>query len=320
MEIRSFNNELAFSSILFKRLFSNIVIERHIGNQKKEIEVQCVIGNRSRIIKNLENRSKDGIYKLPMIVITRTGIQRNAERLSNLHNEILKSPSSKHIIYDLYTPTPIDISYTVTILTKYPSDNDMIMSNFIPFFNSDLFVSCQHPKFTNLRFDNQVIMNDSITEEHPEDLSGEDNDFIITTLNFIFKTYIFAGSNKVKAGINNGGGDDEDPTIFDGFIPVITKFGLDIHAVPRHDVTLPTIETVLSTVLSVDPETGLSAMVDIEVEKVIPFNYGEYEFSKYFNDFDSGKFKYPELYRDILRWRIDDNGMILLENDDGNIK
>ena len=51
MEYRSYNKELAYANMLFKRPFSNIAIER----DGKLIKFNCIIGNRSRIFKNLEN-------------------------------------------------------------------------------------------------------------------------------------------------------------------------------------------------------------------------------------------------------------------------
>lgn len=52
------------------------------------------------------------------------------------------------------TPVPVDISYDVTIIAKYPSDIDKIASNFMVFFNSDIYVSCHHPKFPEIKMNN----------------------------------------------------------------------------------------------------------------------------------------------------------------------
>ena len=54
--------------------------------------------------------------------------------------------------YNLYTPIPVDITYTVSMISKVPGDIDRIISNFILFFNKDVFVSHKHPKFPNLKF------------------------------------------------------------------------------------------------------------------------------------------------------------------------
>lgn len=320
MEIRSYNSELSLANILFKRLFSNIVITRKKGNESQEIPVKCVIGNRSRILKNLENPNKSGTYSLPMIIIQRTGINRNAERLTNLHNEIVHSPSRKNIIYDLYTPVPIDIEYSVTLVSKYPGDIDMMLGNFAIFFNSDLFVTCIHPKFKNLKYNSQVIMGDNISEEHPDEISPDQDDVIVTTVNFTFKTYLFGGSEKILAGIGTKTMVDPDTglstdIIYDGYVPVITRISADFHAVPRHDVTLPQVSSYISTFISVDTE-GISSEVSKEISYVIPKNYEEYAFEKYFNDFDSGMFSpYEWIYYDGMRWVVDENGFLTLEQE-----
>ena len=136
--------------------------------------------------------------KLPMIVVNRTGYTRNGERLNNMHNEIKLEMTSAHRKYDLMTPVPIDINYDVSIMSKYPSDIDQIASNFMVFFNPDIYVTCQHPKYEGIRLNNQVIMSDSITEEHPDELDSAADDFITTTFQFTFKTYLFAGKTQAK--------------------------------------------------------------------------------------------------------------------------
>ena len=79
------------------------------------------------------------------------------------------------------TPVPVDISYDVTIMAKYPSDIDKIASNFMVFFNSDIYVSCEHPKYEGVKLNNQVIMSDSVSEEHPDELDSGTDDLITST-------------------------------------------------------------------------------------------------------------------------------------------
>lgn len=278
MEIRSYNSELSLANILFKRLFSNIVITRQTGNSTKEIHVKCVLGNRSRIIKNLENPTKSGTYSLPMIVIQRNGITRNPDRLTNLHNEIVHSASKSKTLYDLYTPVPIDIDYSVSMISKYPGDIDMILGNFAIFFNSDLFVTSIHPKFKNLRYNSQVIMGDNISEDHPDEISPEEDDVIVSSVNFTFKTYLFGGSNKIYAGVNTS-----DDGIYDGYVPVICNISADFHAVPKFD---PTNQ-----------------------------DKPEYSFKKYFSDYDTGVFSPDEwIYCDGIKWVIDEAGHMTVKD------
>ena len=89
--------------------------------------------------------------------------------------------TSKYRKYDLLTPVPIDVSYDVSIIAKYPSDIDKIASNFMVFFNNDVYVSCEHPKYEGIMLNNQVVMQDSVTEDHPDELDGAVDDLITAT-------------------------------------------------------------------------------------------------------------------------------------------
>lgn len=125
MQIQSFNAELAIANLMFLRLFSNIVIERTSKTgSKKDVKVACVLGQRSRIMKSWQNSERRANMKLPMIAVNRTGYSRNGERLNGMHNEVKHEMTSKWRSYDLMTPVPIDISYDVSIIAKYPSDVD----------------------------------------------------------------------------------------------------------------------------------------------------------------------------------------------------
>lgn len=66
------------------------------------------------------------------------------------------------------------------------------------FFNNDIFVSCEHPKYAGVKMNNQIIMDDSISEEHSSELDGTADDFITATFNFTFKTYLFGGTSQAK--------------------------------------------------------------------------------------------------------------------------
>ena len=230
MEIHSYNQELAIANTQFKRFFNNISVERANG---EVVNFKCVIGNRSRIFKNLENPDKNGLYSLPMIIIQRTGITKNNDRLTNVNNEVKYAPHSKMLnfrnfpqILNLYTPVPIDITYQVTIVSKRQGDIDRAISNFIPFFNKDAFVRYNHPKFEGLFLKCQVIMDDNIQEEHPDALDSSEDDIVTCTVNFTYKTWIFCG-NDVMSGEGNY---------------VVHK---------------------ISTILSVDPETDTSTYVSV---------------------------------------------------------
>lgn len=200
MQVSSFNSELAYANLLFSRLFSNIKLERQGKNGKTESYiVDCAFGDRSRVLKGDQNSVRTGTLKLPAISICRTGITRQPGRLANLHNEVKHQMTSKYRSYDLYTPVPLDLTFDVSFMTKYPQDRDKLMSNFLIFFNSDVFVTCEHPKYKGLKFNNQIIMQDTINEEQDSvEIDGSTANVFITTFQFLYKTCIFGGNKQAK--------------------------------------------------------------------------------------------------------------------------
>ena len=199
MEFVSYNAELALANLLFQRVFSNIQIERTDKAGKKSwLKVPCVNATRARIIKSLENRDRQAMYKLPMIAFNRTGYQRQGDRLNNLHNEVKYEITSSWRNYQLLAPVPVDISYDLTVFAKYQADIDKIASNFMVFFNNDVYVSQEHPKYQGVKLNNQIVMADSVGEEHPDELDGTQDDVVTSNFQFTFKTYLFGGTQQYK--------------------------------------------------------------------------------------------------------------------------
>lgn len=151
MQIRNWNSELRIANIMFASLFRNFRITRSQDDENKTvqtIDVPVVIADRSRIFKNLE---KPGLT-LPLITVQRTGLSIATGRITNLHNEIKNQEMEGRINYNLYTPCPIDIQYSVVLVSRWLSDIDMMLGQIMPFFNTDVFVSHRHPKYSNVKY------------------------------------------------------------------------------------------------------------------------------------------------------------------------
>ena len=198
MEVFSHNNELIYAQSQFMRLFNNIKLLRKDKNNK-DIIVKCMFGKRSRVFKTLEN-SNYGQLVLPAIYFSRTSLSRNPQRLTNLHNEIYNK--NQNLDYNLLTPVPIDIVFELVIVTKYPEDMDIILSNFIPFFNQDIYVKIKNPKDETKKINHQVIWSNEINEEWPDELDGSNLDIQIATTSFTFKTYLFGGDSQLAQNTN----------------------------------------------------------------------------------------------------------------------
>lgn len=189
MKTFSYNREILVATAQVLMLFNNISIRRNNTN----INVPCVLGQRSRILKFLQN-PEGSPYKLPMSFLVRGNVQYNAPRSANIHQHMLASPTYAAFDANTISPVPIDISYTWTFITKYPDDMDMLISNFVPFFHKDVYVSSPHPKIENTTINHQIVWNGSIDTKWPEELPNNENDIQICTAEFTYKTELFGGS------------------------------------------------------------------------------------------------------------------------------
>ena len=298
MQIRNFNSELMFASILFSRLFRNITILRALNKQNTEhrtVPVNCVIGNRSRIFKHLDGTQKKGLT-LPLIVVTRTGISINSDRNTNLHNEVKQQTTKDRINYNLLTPVPIDIEFTVTLVSRWPSDIDMMLSNIIPFFNQDLYVASRHPKYYNVQYFSQVVMGGSIQQDAVTEISTDQDDIVTATLTFTFKTYIFGGNDQIEM------------TTTGGFIAPITKISPEMHAIDAETAQI-TQET--------DPvgmhDQGRRWRNEWDITDFNNGNGTPVNWDAYFQGVNDGTIPYPEV--DTMRWviGIDEDGGVIVD-------
>jgi hypothetical protein len=108
------------------------------------------------------------------------------------------------------------------------------LSNFIPFFNQDLYVRTAHPKISGEKIKHQVIWDGSINEEWPDEFDITDQDLQIATTSFKFKTWLFAGNDLISeiqriqtVDFTLNGVPDESLGFTGGFFPILTDIGFD---------------------------------------------------------------------------------------------
>ena len=155
-----------------------------------------------------------------MITVQRTGISIATSRITNLHNEIKNQEIEGRINYDLYTPVPLDITYKVCLVSRWMSDIDMMLGQILPFFNTDVYVSHRHPKYSNVKYSSQVVMSSDISISSETEISKDADEIHTAELSYTYKTHIFGGTHQAEL------------TAINPYIAPITKISAEIHAVP----------------------------------------------------------------------------------------
>jgi len=190
MKIRSYHKEVEKATAQILDCFNNITIERsdETGIQKT-IAVPCVYGNRSRVLKSLENRNKT--IKLPMLCISMGSLTRDKTRVFGTHDGLFYKNGTNAYLKNM--PIPVNIEYSLYMIGKYQTDIDQLISNFTVWFNPDIFVVIPHPLEAGKNIKCQLLWNGNISMTYPEELAAENPARIIATTNFTFKTWLFPG-------------------------------------------------------------------------------------------------------------------------------
>lgn len=194
MHFRSYNKEIMTAQGEIIRLFSNIVT---VDKKGKRHLIPCMFGQTSRVLKSIFNPSA-APQMYPIITIERQSIRIDQNRNIESNNDIAQMASLIHYDPDTKPPTPIDITFKVTVFSKYPEELDMIICNFIPFYNKDVFVTTPHPKLEGKFLSHQIIWDGQIESSWKAEIANTEQDIQTATATFTYKTEIFGGTDKLN--------------------------------------------------------------------------------------------------------------------------
>lgn len=132
------------------------------------------------------------------------------------------------------TPVPVNIGIKMNILTKYQTDMDQIMSNFIPFCNPYVILSWKVPEEYNIphlqEIRSEVLWNGTVNIDYPTDINGDKKYFIIGSTEFTIKGWLFSAAENpvnniffIDAALTSVKGDIGDNNYFTLSSQVVTK-------------------------------------------------------------------------------------------------
>jgi hypothetical protein len=95
-------------------------------------------------------------------------------------------------------PVPIDIAVNMSIVTKFQSDMDQILSNFVPYNNPYIVLSWKIPTDFNLanlyEIRSEVLWSGSIGLTYPTDINASEKYKIVADTSFTIKGWLFPAS------------------------------------------------------------------------------------------------------------------------------
>lgn len=188
----------------FITAFNSIVINRY--NKSKtvvdQLKVGFYYGPKERALNDVVNKATS--LKLPVIAVHYTSVTRDSERVFNKIPGFYYSKASEQdqgaLTSDyLPTPIPVNIGINMSILTKFQTDMDQILSNFVPYNNPYIIISWKVPSSQNMASDleirTEVEWSGNISLDYPVNVSGTQPARIEASTDFTMKGWLFKKNN-----------------------------------------------------------------------------------------------------------------------------
>lgn len=193
----------------FVSAFNDIVIKRHdkYRNPRSQVKVRYVYAPKQRVIHDITNKARH--ITLPVAAVNIASISRDESRVFNkLFGAYMSSgerhPSQPRTIsgttsYNIPQPVPINIEVNMSVLARYQTDIEQIMSNFIPYNDPYIMLSWKlpeefFPKDQEIR--SEVMWSGNLNMNYPDDLSGNESYRLGCDTSFTIKTWLFKKAPK----------------------------------------------------------------------------------------------------------------------------
>tara|TARA_R110000787_G_scaffold79296_1_gene173433 strand:- start:4310 stop:5452 length:1143 start_codon:yes stop_codon:yes gene_type:complete len=204
---RPFYFEIKDMLTQFVAAFDDIVIGRFNKDRKEKdkINVRYVYAPKQRVLYDLVNETKT--LTLPVVSVNVNNISRDESRVFNkldgfyYQANIGEEKVSRHI----KAPVPINITLSVSVLARYQTDMDQILSNFVPFCNPYVIISWKVPKKFNLSVEqeirSEVLWTGDISMSYPTDLAASQKARITADTTFTIKGWLFKDTDDPAGNI-----------------------------------------------------------------------------------------------------------------------
>jgi len=191
----------------FIAAFDDIVIGRFNKDrqEKDKLNVRYVYAPKQRVMYDIINENKT--ITLPVVAVNITGVSRDSTRVFNkvdgfyYQGKIGEDTVSRH----LKSPIPVNVNLKVSILSRYQTDMDQIISNFVPFCNPYVVISWKVPDEFKLSKDqeirSEVLWNGDISLDYPTDINASTKSRITADTSFTIKGWLFKDTDNPAGNI-----------------------------------------------------------------------------------------------------------------------
>jgi hypothetical protein len=198
MQNSGFHFEIHDLLTQFIAAMDDVVISRYNKSReaKEKIKVRYVHAPKERVLFDIVNKAQS--LTLPVVAINVTSISRDESRVFNkiegVYNMVGNQPKGLNSAH-VPMPVPVKVGVSMSIMTRYQSDMDQILSNFIPYSNPYIVVSWKIPEEFSIgvikEITSKVLWDGSISIEYPIDMDAGTKPRFIANTTFQIDGWLF---------------------------------------------------------------------------------------------------------------------------------
>ena len=187
----------------FVSAFNDVIIKRYDKNKDivaptSGFKVRYIYAPKQRIINSLTTPAPGGITA-PVISVNISSVSRDNNRVFNKHDgfDVAYSPNdgSGSFVKNIFQPVPVNIGLNMTILTKYQSDMDQILTNFIPYCDPYVIISWKLPAVSRssipYEIRSEVLWSGNVNLNYPVEIGPTQAFRLTADTSFTIKGWLF---------------------------------------------------------------------------------------------------------------------------------
>ena len=207
MKKYTYNFEIKDLLTQFVAAFDDTIIKRYNKNREaeQEIAVRYVMAPKQRVMYDIVNKAQN--LQLPVVSIDLASVSYDTDRvfnkLDNFDNYGEGTASA------INTPVPVNLEVNMSILCRYMSDMDQIISNFVPYSNPYIVLAWREPvdqallsagelPFNPIEIRSEVLWSQNISMNSPKDTTYSEKFRIVADTSFTIKGWLFRNRNETS--------------------------------------------------------------------------------------------------------------------------
>lgn len=175
---------------MFMNAMSDIVIKRFNVHKdpQDQIKTRLIYAPKQRVLADLLDRDQN--IQLPVMAVSIGGITRDSGRVFNKILGMYNTTTGNSVVNEKM-PLPIDLTLNVSLMTRYQTDMDQILTHLLPYINPYFTVSWRTPGRPDFEIRSNVFWGGNVNFTYPIDITATQAAKVIAELSFTFKGWLF---------------------------------------------------------------------------------------------------------------------------------